>query len=71
MCRDTVLQIAFDVGYASEAAFCRAFKRELGMSPTQYRRQWSQVRHVNSAGEQVADDGSTRHRSSHHVSQAE
>jgi AraC-like DNA-binding protein len=71
MCRDTVLQIALDVGYESEAAFCRAFKREVGMSPMQYRRQRSQVRQGNSAGEQIADDGSTRRRSSHYVFQAE
>ena len=36
--RATVLSIADQVGYESEAAFCRAFRREFGMSPTQYRR---------------------------------
>jgi AraC-like DNA-binding protein len=34
----TVLNVAFDVGYESEAAFSRAFKREFGLPPAQYRR---------------------------------
>lgn len=34
----TVLEIATDVGYESEAAFNRAFKREVGMPPGRYRR---------------------------------
>ncbi|WP_394824476.1 AraC family transcriptional regulator [Pendulispora albinea] len=33
-----VLQVALDVGYESEAAFNRAFKRELGAPPARYRR---------------------------------
>lgn len=33
-----VLQLASDVGYESEAAFNRAFKREFGLPPAQYRR---------------------------------
>ena len=36
--RQTVLQIAADVGYESEAAFNRAFKREFGLPPAQYRK---------------------------------
>ena len=36
--RKTVLQVASDVGYESEAAFNRAFKREFGLPPAQYRR---------------------------------
>ncbi len=36
--RDTILQIALDVGYQSEAAFSRAFKREFGSSPGAYRK---------------------------------
>jgi AraC-like DNA-binding protein len=36
---DTVLQIALDVGYESEAAFNRAFKREFELPPARYRQQ--------------------------------
>lgn len=36
--RRTVAQIAFDVGYDSEAAFTRAFRRELGQPPATWRR---------------------------------
>jgi AraC-like DNA-binding protein len=32
------LEIALDVGYDSEAAFSRAFKREVGVSPAEWRR---------------------------------
>jgi AraC-like DNA-binding protein len=34
----TILNVAADVGYASEAAFNRAFKREFGLPPAQYRK---------------------------------
>jgi AraC-like DNA-binding protein len=34
----TVLQVAPEVGYESEAAFNRAFKREFGLPPAKYRR---------------------------------
>ena len=34
-----VAQIAFDVGYESESAFNRAFKREFGSPPARYRRE--------------------------------
>jgi AraC-like DNA-binding protein len=36
--RQTIVQIASDVGYESQAAFNRAFKREFGIPPAQYRR---------------------------------
>ncbi len=36
--RKTILQLASDVGYESEAAFNRAFKREFGLPPARYRR---------------------------------
>jgi len=35
----SVLQVASDVGYESEAAFNRAFKREYGIPPARWRRQ--------------------------------
>jgi AraC-like DNA-binding protein len=37
--RQSVAQIAFGVGYESEAAFTRAFRRELGLPPAAWRRQ--------------------------------
>jgi AraC-like DNA-binding protein len=37
--RSPVIQIAAEVGYESEAAFNRAFKRELGVPPAAWRRQ--------------------------------
>jgi AraC-like DNA-binding protein len=37
--RQTVVQVAAHVGYESEAAFNRAFKRQFGLPPARYRRQ--------------------------------
>jgi transcriptional regulator GlxA family with amidase domain len=37
--RKTIVQVASEVGYESEAAFNRAFKREFGTPPARYRRQ--------------------------------
>ncbi len=37
--RGSVAQVAFAVGYESEAAFSRAFKRQFGLSPGSWRRQ--------------------------------
>ena len=34
-----VMQVAMDVGYENEAAFSRAFKREVGISPAAWRRE--------------------------------
>ncbi len=34
-----VAEIASEVGYESEAAFCRAFKRQFGIPPARYRRE--------------------------------
>jgi AraC-like DNA-binding protein len=39
----TIMQLAGDVGYGSEAAFNRAFKREFGLPPAQYRRSLKQT----------------------------
>ena len=36
--RRSVAQVAAMVGYESEATFARAFKREMGSSPGEYRR---------------------------------
>lgn len=36
-----IVQVAGEVGYESEAAFNRAFKREFGLPPGQYRRQFA------------------------------
>lgn len=36
--RKSVMEVAMDVGYESEAAFNRAFKREFGQPPAYYRR---------------------------------
>ena len=36
--RWTIVQVASEVGYESEAAFNRAFKREFGLPPAQYRK---------------------------------
>jgi transcriptional regulator GlxA family with amidase domain len=35
----SVINVATDVGYESEAAFNRAFKRSFGLPPARYRRQ--------------------------------
>lgn len=39
--QETVLQVASEVGYDSEAAFNRAFKREFGIPPGQFRKRVS------------------------------
>jgi len=39
--RKSVAQLAFDVGYDSEAAFSRAFRRECGCPPASWRRQFA------------------------------
>jgi AraC-like DNA-binding protein len=45
--RNTIAQVAGDVGYESEAAFNRAFKREFGTPPGRYR---SEVRSAGADG---------------------
>jgi AraC-like DNA-binding protein len=51
--RDAVLQVASEVGYDSEAAFNRAFKREFGIPPGQFRRSVSRS-HQGVAGDDNA-----------------
>lgn len=51
--RKTIVQVASEVGYESEAAFNRAFKREFGLPPAQYRRK----RAANGAGSEAATRG--------------
>jgi len=51
-----VIQIAAEVGYESEAAFNRAFKRSFGLPPAQYRRR--------QANETPAADGGAHGKSS-------
>jgi AraC-like DNA-binding protein len=46
----SVLQVASEVGYESEAAFNRAFKRRFGKPPAQYRRSIREQRRVSVAG---------------------
>jgi AraC-like DNA-binding protein len=36
-CTDSIAQVATEVGYASEAAFSRAFKKSVGVSPAAWR----------------------------------
>ncbi len=44
-----VLQVAFDVGYKSEASFNRAFKREFGLPPARFRKRVRTVEQSNEA----------------------
>ncbi|MBI1212043.1 MAG: helix-turn-helix domain-containing protein [Alphaproteobacteria bacterium] len=45
----SIAQIAFDTGYESEAAFTRAFKRELGVPPATWRRRVTQGNGVSAS----------------------
>ena len=52
----SVLQIAGEVGYDSEAAFNRAFKRRFAAPPARYRRNWREKGRAGTAeGEQQAE----------------
>jgi AraC-like DNA-binding protein len=50
----TILHVAIDVGYDSEAAFNRAFKREFGLPPAQYRRKIAEIGATTSNGDGAA-----------------
>jgi AraC-like DNA-binding protein len=54
-----VAEIASDVGYESESAFNRAFKREFGLPPAQYRREQRNVSSAELPMNPVAGDGRT------------
>ena len=38
--KQSVVEIALDVGYANPRHFEQLFRRETGLSPSDYRRQW-------------------------------
>lgn len=50
----SVVQVAAEVGYDSEAAFNRAFKRRFGLPPARYRKQW---RADQAGSPAIPDDG--------------
>ena len=59
--RESVIQVASEVGYDSEAAFNRAFKREFDVPPGQFRRQFKeQFRRSRSRPGLVGGDGPIR-----------
>jgi AraC-like DNA-binding protein len=51
----SVLQVATEVGYESEAAFNRAFKRRFGKPPAQYRRAFREQRRTAAAVRPAAE----------------
>jgi AraC-like DNA-binding protein len=52
--RKSVLEVALDAGYESEAAFNRAFKREFGRPPGQYRKKLAANSAAGPEGEAVS-----------------
>lgn len=69
----SALQVAAEVGYGSEAAFNRAFKREFDLPPARYRRRLARVPEERApatvpagARARVADGRPARPTSSHH-----
>jgi AraC-like DNA-binding protein len=55
-----VIQIAAEVGYESEAAFNRAFKRSFGLPPAQYRRRQANETPAPDAGALGTPSGADR-----------
>jgi AraC-like DNA-binding protein len=55
---NSVAHIAGEVGYESEPSFNRAFKREFGLPPAQFRKQWRSVH--NRAVRRAATNGRRR-----------
>ena len=58
--RKTVMNVAMDVGYESEAAFNRAFKREFGAPPAQYRRRMSEAAITPAPAKTALETGAIR-----------
>jgi len=60
--RRAIVQTALDVGYESEAAFNRAFKREFGLPPAQYRRRLAAdgMNRAGSRGNRAAGRGPSK-----------
>jgi AraC-like DNA-binding protein len=50
---DSVSQIALSLGYESESAFSKAFKRVMGYSPRQYARGGDLANHSSEARETI------------------
>lgn len=57
--RRSIVQTALEVGYESEAAFNRAFRREFGLPPAQYRRRMA-PREADESGRTRTSSGGTR-----------
>jgi AraC-like DNA-binding protein len=58
---EAVIQVASEVGYDSEAAFNRAFKREFAVPPGQFRRQFKgQLGRLHARSGVVAGEGPAR-----------
>jgi AraC-like DNA-binding protein len=57
----SVMQIATEVGYDSEAAFNRAFKRRFSTPPARYRRSWRDARAGNSGAPAPTLNYATHH----------
>jgi AraC-like DNA-binding protein len=54
----TIVQVATEVGYESETAFNRAFRREFGLPPAQYRRKLAANGGSSARGHPSSPDGS-------------
>ena len=48
--KDPIAEIAFELGYGSEASFCRAFSRRFGMPPARWRRAEGPSARIGPAG---------------------
>jgi AraC-like DNA-binding protein len=55
-CEDSISVIASSLGYKSESAFCKAFRRVMGCSPRQYSRTRPSASPSSTAAEASYDD---------------